>query len=283
MNAPNAIPRLRELILQLAVQGKLVEQDERDEPAARQIERMEAKRNRLVREKIIKEVKSLPPVADDEKLFEIPDNWQWVRLGYIADYCLGKMLDQNKNKGNLLPYLRNVNVRWFDFDLSDVLEMRFEDKELERFDLQTGDVLVCEGGEPGRAAIWDGRVHSMKFQKALHRVRPSAALYNRFLVYLLFINAKTGELDKHFTGATIKHFTGQKLASYVIALPPLEEQKRIVAKVDELMRQCDGLEREQTERRATRSHLNRAALDQLLAARDAVEFQARWHTVSDPS
>ncbi|MGQ0639962.1 MAG: hypothetical protein ACT4P6_04185 [Gemmatimonadaceae bacterium] len=79
--------------------------------------------------------------------------------------CLGKMLDVRKNKGRPQPYLRNPNVRWFEVDLSDMRLMRFEDHEKERYGLKKGDVLVCEGGEAGRAAIWDGRVPDMKFQK----------------------------------------------------------------------------------------------------------------------
>ena len=81
------------------------------------------------------------------------------------------MLDKAKNKGTPRRYLRNINVRWFDFDLSNILEMRFEDSELSEFAIRSGDVLICEGGEPGRAAVWDDRETDIYFQKAIHRVR----------------------------------------------------------------------------------------------------------------
>jgi type I restriction enzyme, S subunit len=96
--------------------------------------------------------------------------WGAKALGDIADLSLGKMLDKAKNRGELRPYLRNLNVRWFEFDLTDVAEMRFEKHEHERYAAKAGDVLICEGGYPGRAAIWLDET-PMYFQKAVHRVR----------------------------------------------------------------------------------------------------------------
>jgi type I restriction enzyme S subunit len=96
--------------------------------------------------------------------------WQVRPLGDIADLSLGKMLDKAKNRGAPKPYLRNLNVRWFEFDLTDIAEMRFEEHEHERYAAKVGDVLICEGGYPGRAAIWLDE-KPMYFQKAIHRVR----------------------------------------------------------------------------------------------------------------
>jgi type I restriction enzyme S subunit len=104
------------------------------------------------------------------------------------------MLDGQKNKGIPRPYLRNPNVLWHDFDLDDLQEMRFEDHELHKYEVKPGDVIICEGGEAGRAAIWDGRAASVYIQKALHRVRPSTELNNRFLVYQLMADAMSGQL-----------------------------------------------------------------------------------------
>ena len=167
----------------------------------------------------------------------LPSSWTQVTVGQVANSALGKMLDKAKNTGRPLPYLRNQSVRWDAFDLSDLYEMRFDDDELDRFGLRQGDLLICEGGEPGRAAVWDGAIPEMKFQKAIHRVRPGAALNPRYLMFRLRQEAAVGELEKHFTGTTIKHFTGVALDRYTFPLPPRSEQERIVAKLDAVFAQ----------------------------------------------
>ena len=153
--------------------------------------------------------------------------WEKVKLGNVTDSCLGKMLDQNKNKGDYQPYLANVNVRWGEFDLEDLPLMKFEESEQERYELKYGDLVICEGGEPGRCAIWKEQIPNMKIQKALHRVRVHDCLDYRYQFYWFLLAGKTGELDQYFTGATIKHMPGQKLKEVVIDKPPLEIQHRI--------------------------------------------------------
>lgn len=153
--------------------------------------------------------------------------WEKVKLGNVTDSCLEKMLDQNKNKGDYQPYLANVNVRWGEFDLEDLPLMKFEESEQERYELKYGDLVICEGGEPGRCAIWKEQIPNMKIQKALHRVRVHDCLDYRYLFYWFLLAGKTGELNQYFTGATIKHMPGQKLKEVVIDKPPLEIQHRI--------------------------------------------------------
>ncbi len=153
--------------------------------------------------------------------------WETVKLGDVTDSCLGKMLDQNKNKGTPQPYLANVNVRWGGFDLDNLSEMRFEEHEQERYVLQYGDLVVCEGGEPGRCAIWKDEIPNMKIQKALHRVRVHEDMDYRYLFYWFLHAGKRGALDQYFTGATIKHMPGDKLKTIEIEKPPLSVQKRI--------------------------------------------------------
>lgn len=154
-------------------------------------------------------------------------SWEKVRLGDVTDSCLGKMLDQEKNKGDYHPYLANVNVRWGSFDLENLPQMRFEDDEQERYGLKYGDLIICEGGEPGRCAIWKDAIPNMKIQKALHRVRVHDCLDYRYLFYWFLWAGKRGALEQYFTGATIKHMPGQKLKSVIIDKPPIETQRRI--------------------------------------------------------
>lgn len=153
--------------------------------------------------------------------------WPQVRLGDYVDSCLGKMLDKEKNRGELFPYLGNKNVRWASFDTDDLAQMRFEEHEHERYGLKYGDLVVCEGGEPGRCAIWKEQIPDMKIQKALHRIRPYNGLNNVYLHYWFLWAGKTGALEPFFTGTTIKHLTGRALADLQIPLPSIEIQDSI--------------------------------------------------------
>lgn len=154
-------------------------------------------------------------------------SWQTHPLSEIADFVLGKMLDQAKNRGEPRPYLANVNVRWGDFDLSDLREMRFEPHEVERYGLKTGDIVMCEGGEPGRCALWRGQREGMMIQKALHRIRPHAGVDSTFLYYAFLNIGKQNGFAPFFTGATIKHLPREQLARVPIRFPEWSEQKAI--------------------------------------------------------
>lgn len=155
--------------------------------------------------------------------------WEIKKLEEVADFCLGKMLDQKKNRGEPLPYLANINVRWGEFNLTDLREMRFEHHELKRYGLKYGDIVMCEGGEPGRCAIWKGQHSSMMIQKALHRIRPHECLMPEFLFYYFLFIGRTGHLSPLFTGATIKHLPREKLALVEVPVPPRSTQKRIAS------------------------------------------------------
>lgn len=184
-----------------------------------------------------------PATPDTTNLPKLPEGWVWVSLDQIASVALGKMLDKAKHQaGKRLRYLRNINVRWGRVDTDDCLEMFFEDDEIERFAVRSGDVLVCEGGEPGRAAVWEGNEEEMMYQKAIHRVRFFGQFKARYLVFLLEFLAKSGRLERWFTGSTIKHFTRESFIRLPIPLPPLAEQKRIVEEVERRLSVIEELE-----------------------------------------
>ena len=153
--------------------------------------------------------------------------WERVKLGDVTDSCLGKMLDKRKNKGTYKPYLANVNVRWGAFDLDNLQEMKFEDDEDERYGIKYGDLIICEGGEPGRCAIWKEQLPNMKIQKALHRLRVNEEMDYRYVYYWFLLAGKQGALKQYYTGATIMHMPGQKLKEVVIDKPPLDVQRKI--------------------------------------------------------
>lgn len=154
-------------------------------------------------------------------------SWQTKPLSELADMCLGKMLDQQKNKGEYYPYLANTNVHWGSFDLDDLREMRFETHEFDRYGLKAGDIVMCEGGEPGRCAIWKAQTSSMMIQKALHRIRVKEEVDSLFLYYLLLNKGTQGHFEGYFTGAAIKHLTGVNLAKIKVKIPPLPTQQKI--------------------------------------------------------
>ena len=250
---PASIDKLKQTILQLAVMGKLVPQDPKDEPASELLKKIRAEKDKLIKAGKIRKDK-IPPnpplskgggeaggISDEEKPFALPSGWEWVRFSSVADSRLGKMLDKAKNRGIDRPYLRNTNVQWFGFELEDLKNMRFEEHELDEYRVVAGDLIICEGGEPGRCAIWREEITDMFIQKALHRARAWKGVLPEYLQICLWVDSKIGYLERYFTGVTIKHFSGEKLAAYTIALPPAIEQNRIVAKVDELMALCDQL------------------------------------------
>ncbi|MDR3502213.1 MAG: restriction endonuclease subunit S [Legionella sp.] len=187
--------------------------------------------------------------------------WVERKVCEIAKHSLGKMLDKVKNQGELQPYLRNVNVRWFTFDLSDLVEMRFLSHENEKYTVTKGDVLICEGGYPGRAAIWNEE-YSIYFQKALHRVRFHEPEHNKWFIYYLYSQEKSGALRRYFTGTGIQHFTGQVLNRYPIPIAPLPELRRHVEGFDEIFIETQRLESIYKKKLAALDSLKKSLLDQ---------------------
>ena len=171
----------------------------------------------------------------------LPDGWRLTPLGAIADTALGKMLDKGKSRGlPRVPYLRNVNVQWGRIDTHDLREMELGDDERERFGVRRGDLLVCEGGEVGRAAIWDRDTEFVAYQKALHRVRPHEGVDARYLRYALENAARSGVFAPFTTGSTIAHLPQQNLRRVPLAVAPWREQRRIVEILEDHISRLDA-------------------------------------------
>ena len=181
-------------------------------------------------EKIGDEVRSLA----DEVPFDIPDSWEWVTLQTIATSSLGKTLDKAKNKGNLKPYLCSINVYWDGIDLTTVKEARLEENELPKYLLRPGDLLICEGGDVGRSAVWES-TQEMYYQNALHRVRFYGGINPHYFQLLLECYKGNQILDAYSKGMTIKHLVQTALNTIVFPFPPLSEQNRIVNAVKRLL------------------------------------------------
>ena len=184
------------------------------------------------------------------------------------------MLDKEKNTGNYRKYLRNINVRWFSFDLSDLLEMRIEDDEIEKYSVSHNDLIICEGGEPGRCAVWD-KHDSIFYQKALHRVRFLDNSNPKFYMYYLWFSAQTGQLCRYFTGTGIKHLTGQSLSKVVVPKTDRPTQDSIVAEIESRLSVCDSIEN------TVDTALQQAEALQQSILKKAFEGMSKWQEESD--
>ena len=174
---------------------------------------------------------------------DLPLGWAWAEFGSIADTQLGKMLSAKSRHGHRLrPYLRNQNVQWHHFDLSDVAEMDYSEAESAKYELRPGDLLICEGGEVGRCAVWSRPYYEMHFQKALHRVRPLAGISVRWIEYFLRWSAETGRFGDHTSGSTISHLPQRDLRRLHVPVPPTAEQELIVAAIEEHFSRLDAAE-----------------------------------------
>ena len=199
---------------------------------------------------------------------DLPSGWTQTTLGEIAATSLGKMLDRGKSgDDHLVPYLRNSNVQWGRIDLDDVLTMDIPLEEQGFFGLQAGDLLVCEGGEIGRCAIWPGGSKYMAFQKALHRVRPYESVPAKFILYLLEYLSNTGVLLSFATGSTIKHLPQEQLRRLPVKLPPLPEQQRIVATLEDHVSRLDAATYNVNQATAWVRQLRRSIYDHIASGR----------------
>ena len=245
-------------ILDRAIRGKLVPQDPDDEPASVLLERIRAEKEELIKQGKIKRDKkesvifkgddnsyyvrqgSHEELVDEQLVFDLPQNWEWCSLLNLAEIDLGKTLDGAKNTGVNHPYLRSVNVRWNAVDLSGLKEMRFEPDEIERYSIRFNDLLICEGGDVGRSCVWTSN-REIQYQNALHRVRFYDKCNPFFFMYYMMYYESRGVLKSLCKGVTIKHLTGNVLSLIPFALPPIEEQNRIVQKLNSIFILLDSM------------------------------------------
>ena len=176
-------------------------------------------------------------------LGEIPAHWDVAALRYRYEQTLGKMLDTKRITGeHLVPYLRNVDVQWDHINVLNLPSMDIRPHEIERFTVRPGDLLVCEGGETGRCAIWRGEIKTCGYQKALHRLRPLNENREtpRFLYHVLAVAVAHGAFADG-QGSTIAHLTGDMLRAHRFPFPPFTEQRAIVDFLDQETARIDAL------------------------------------------
>lgn len=221
--------QLKKSILQWAIQGRLVPQDPTDEPASELLKRIKAEKATLIKSGKLKKEKPLPPISEDEIPFDIPESWQWVRCGDVFQHNTGKALNSTDRNGCLLEYITTSNLYWNRFELDKLRKMYFSDAEIEKCTAQKGDLLVCEGGDFGRAAIWNFD-RPICIQNHIHRLRSFAPVSTKFFYYLFLFYKSAGLIGGK--GIGIQGLSSNALHALIFPLPPLAEQERIVEKLE---------------------------------------------------
>ena len=229
--------QLKLSILQSAFQGKLTGECVPNETADDLYQQIQSEKQRLISEKKIKKEKPLPEISADEIPFDIPDNWRWCYVGDLFLHNTGKAQNSSgSTNGIIRKYITTSNLYWGEFDFTKVKEMPFTDTELERCTVKRGDLLVCEGGDCGRSAVWDYD-EEVCIQNHVHRLRPYRDVNIYYFYYLFYLYKNTGRLRGR--GVAIQGLSNEAIHKVVLPLAPLEEQHRIVAKIEELLPYVD--------------------------------------------
>jgi type I restriction enzyme S subunit len=193
----------------------------------------------------LRRFKPYPAYKDSgiEWLGKIPAHWTVAPLYGRYDTALRKMLDASRISGeHLRPYLRNVDVQWDRINLRDLPEMDFHTADRLRYRLRSGDLLVCEGGEVGRTAVWTGALQECYYQKALHRLRPyTDSDIPRFFYYVMYASSEAGRFTAGTNPNTIDHLTAVQLSRYRFAFPPSNEQANIADFLDRETTKIDAM------------------------------------------
>ena len=229
--------QLKLSILQSAFQGKLTGECLPNETADDLYQQIQSEKQRLISEKKVKKEKSLPEISADEIPFDIPDNWRWCYVGDLFLHNTGKAQNSSgSTNGIIRKFITTSNLYWGEFDFTKVKEMPFTDTELERCTVKRGDLLVCEGGDCGRSAVWDYD-EEVCIQNHVHRLRPYRDVNIYYFYYLFYLYKNTGRLRGR--GVAIQGLSNEAIHKVVLPLAPLEEQHRIVAKIEELLPYVD--------------------------------------------
>ena len=233
--------KLKKSILQYAIQGKLVPQDQNDEPASVLLEHIRAEKKAQLGKKYIEsyifkgddncyyeKVGSTTKNITDEIPFDIPDSWSWARIDEIFQHNTGKALNSSNTKGSLKNYITTSNLYWGHFKLDSLKQMLFTDDEVEKCSIHRGDLLVCEGGDIGRAAIWNYDI-PMCIQNHIHRLRAFSYVEIQLYYYVFYLYKQLGIIGGK--GIGIQGLSTKALGKIIIPIPPLNEQRRILNKI----------------------------------------------------
>ena len=282
--APGGIAKLRELILTLAVQGKLVPQNPADEPAGVLLKKIRAEKDRLVAEGKIKRDKPLAEIAEEEKPFELPVGWEWVRLGTLVDprrTITYGVLKPGADEKDGIPLVKTENVQFnrvllhFNSRITPAL-----DEEYKRTRLLGGEVLITLVGSIGRCAIAPNEIAGANLSRSVGMVVPVDGANKQFMVYSLTALISPKFVDENCAGTAQKVLNIGTVDSMLYPLPPLAEQSRIVTRVEALMLLCDALEAKGQLEAAQHAQLVSTLLGTLTASTAPDELADNWQRVA---
>ena len=260
---------LRQKILDLAIRGKLVPQDPNDGPASVLLQRIRAEKQQMVKDGKLKakDIKNDTVIflgddnlhyekfpdgtvrcIEDEIPFELPEGWEWIRLGFAFSHNTGKALNKSKTEGTMLTYITTSNLYWNRFEIDKLKSMPFTDTEVEKCTVRKGDLLVCEGGDIGRAAIWNYD-DEIRIQNHIHRLRAYIELNIEFYYHVFYLYKLTDMISGK--GIGIQGLSSNQLHSIPIPLPPIQEQHRIIDKLNELISFIEVIESDKTDLQTT--------------------------------
>ena len=267
LDRPEAVDALEQTILQLAVRGLLVPQDPADEHASALLKRIRTEKDRLIAAGQIKRDKPLEPITDDEKPFELPAGWEWVRIDEVSEVQGGIQKTQlRRPMREHYPYLRVANVQRDALRLDEIERFELTKDELAKWRLIAGDLLIVEGNgsadEIGRCAVWNGSIDPCVYQNHLIRVR---CLQPQSMAFIkLFLNAPSGADEMKrlaITTSGLYNLSVGKIRNFVVPMPSLAEQSRIVARVGSLRRLCADLRQRLSASQSTQAHLAEALVE----------------------
>ena len=225
-------------LLQYAMQGKLVEQVGEAEEVEEFLRKANQVKQKMIKNGVIKKGKPLEDISEDDIPFDIPDTWRWVHVGDVFYHNTGKALNAVNREGVELEYITTSNLYWNRFELESLRKMYFKEDEVDKYSAQKGDLLVCEGGDIGRAAIWNYD-YSICIQNHIHKLRPYISLNVKFFYYVFYMYKLTGRIAGK--GIGIQGLSSGVLDKLVIPFPSVEEQNNIVEVLERLLPFCDRL------------------------------------------
>lgn len=282
LNAPDGIKKLRELILTLAMQGKLVAQDPNDQSASELLKEIEKEKEQLIKEKKIKKSKPLGEIQTNEIPFEIPSNWEWVYLGNITTKLTDGSHNPPRNSMIGYPMLSSQNVNYGIIDFYNPSRYVSEEdflKENQRTDVKSGDILLTIVASLGRSAVVPNNAPKFVLQRSVAVI--SSPINSDFLSQLFVSSVCLNYYDTHAKGTAQKGIYLGKLSFMPIPLPPLNEQERIVEKINQLMALCDKLEKLKQQKEVKKLTVHKSAINQLFDSKDENNSQKGWHFISN--